>query len=73
MIQTETLSLRGNEFTRTWSDRKVMIERDGFLYQEAVDPAGLSRVYMEALDHPIAEPDLSDQELLAILLGGGGV
>lgn len=41
---------------RTYSDRGMMIERDGELYSEAVDPEGMGRVYTET-DIPINEPE----------------
>lgn len=71
MIKTETLVINGKECVRTWSDRNVMLERDGVLFNEAVDPAAAGRVYTEALDHPIIE-ELTAEEALDILLGGGG-
>ena len=37
---------------RTYSDRGMMIERDGVRYEEAVDPAELNRQYTET-DEPI--------------------
>lgn len=70
MIKTENVIINGREFIHTWSDRAVMIERDGALYDSAYDPVGTNRVYTEALDHPIIEPDLTPEETLAILLGG---
>ena len=73
MIKTETLVINGKECVRTWSDRNVMIERDGVFYNEAVDPAEAGRVYTEALDRPIEDPELTPEEALEILTGGGGV
>ena len=52
MIQTETITIRGKQFLRTWSDAGFMIERDGAQYSEAVDPAEFDRVYTET-DIPI--------------------
>jgi hypothetical protein len=37
---------------RTYSDAGYMIERDGVRYSEAIDPAELSRTYIET-DEPI--------------------
>lgn len=72
MIRTENVSIRGNVYERTWSDLSVMIERDGVLYEEAVNPVGSGRVYTEAIDHPIEETELTAEEALDILLGGDG-
>ena len=48
MIVTETIELNGTKFRRTYSDEGLMIERDGSLYSEAIDPIGFEdRVYTE--------------------------
>lgn len=49
MIQTEYFKTRsdGVVLVRTYSDRGMMIERDGVRYSEAIDPADLGRVYTE--------------------------
>lgn len=58
---------------RTYSDKGMMIERDGVRYSEAIDPAELGRVYTET-DEPIATEDISEVEQKAkaydILVGG---
>ena len=48
MIQTEDLIINNKVFVRTWSDANMMIERDGVLYEEAIDPADSGRVYTES-------------------------
>lgn len=58
MICTELLLIHGKEYIRSWSDAGMMIERDGARYEDAIDPAGLGRVYVET-DEPIPkEQDL---------------
>lgn len=54
MIITEYYRTRsdGVVLNRTYSDQGMMIERDGVRYSEAIDPAGLGRVYTET-DEPI--------------------
>lgn len=47
MIKTELIVVDGRQFRRTWSDAGFMIERDGAVYSEAVDPVEFDRVYME--------------------------
>ena len=49
MIVTEYYMTRedGVVLNRTYSDKGVMIERDGELYGEAIDPAELGREYTE--------------------------
>ena len=56
MIKTETLTINGVEFVRACSDSGLLIERDGVLYEEAIDPADSGRTYTES-DQPI-EQDL---------------
>ena len=53
MIVTEYFRTRsdGVVLNRTYSDKGMMIERDGVRYYEAVDPAELGRTYIET-DEP---------------------
>ena len=48
-IVTEYYKTRsdGVVLNRTYSDRGMMIERDGEPYEEAIDPAELNRQYVE--------------------------
>ena len=54
MIVTEYYRTRedGVVLNRTYSDKGMMIERDGMCYDEAIDPAELNRQYTET-DIPI--------------------
>lgn len=54
MIITEYYKTRGDGvvLNRTYSDKGMMIERDGVRYDEAIDPAELNRQYTET-DMPI--------------------
>ena len=52
MIKTELIVVDGFQLRRTWSDAGFMIERDGAMYSEAVDPAEFDRVYTET-DMPV--------------------
>ena len=52
MIKTELIVVDGFQLRRTWSDAGFMIERDGAVYSEAVDPAEFDRVYTET-DVPV--------------------
>lgn len=71
MIVTETLTIDGRQFVKTYSDSGYMVERNGVRYSEAVDPAEFGRVYAET-DEPIesTSEDLPAEEALAIILGG---
>ena len=47
MIKTELITVDNRQLRRTWSDAGFMIERDGAMYSEAVDPVEFDRVYTE--------------------------
>ena len=51
MIVTEFYRTRedGVRLVRTYSDAGKLIERDGVLYEEAIDPEDSGRVYVETL------------------------
>ena len=59
MIKTELIVVDGFQLRRTWSDAGFMIERDGAVYSEAVDPAEFDRVYTET-DIPVG-PESTDE------------
>lgn len=52
MIQIETITINDKQYTRVWSNEGFMIERDGVRYEEAIDPIGSDRTYIET-DEPI--------------------
>ena len=56
MIVKEKLTINGREFIRTYSDKGMMVEREGVQYSEAVDPAQFGREYTET-DVPIETED----------------
>lgn len=66
MIKTELIMVDGRQLRRTWSDVGFMIERDGAMYSEAVDPVEFDRVYMET--DTLVEPESADE----IISAGGG-
>ena len=47
MIKTELIMVDGRQLRRTWSDAGFMIERDGAVYSEAVDPIDSGHLYEE--------------------------
>lgn len=70
MIKTETITISGRDFIRTYSDSGYYIhggvpEGD---YAEAIDPAEFGRTYTET-DIPISG-DTTAEEVVDILLGG---
>lgn len=46
MIYTETVTIKGKKYKRTYSDTYT-IERDGVEYSDAIDPMNSDRVYTE--------------------------
>ena len=43
MIKTELITVDNRQLRRTWSDAGFMIERNGVMYSEAVDPVEFDR------------------------------
>ena len=68
MIKTELIMVDGRQLRRTWSDAGFMIERDGAVYSEAVDPVEFDRVYTET-ENPVESE--SEDEIVSV--GGGTV
>ena len=68
MIVTEYYMTRtdGVVLNRTYSDRGMMIERDGEKYEEAIDPEGSGRVYAET-DYLIPDEEATEADYLAAL------
>lgn len=50
MIKIEILVINDIIFTKTTSDQGYKIEREGVLYDEAIDPAYLNRSYTETTE-----------------------
>ncbi len=69
MIKTEFYLTRGDgvKLYRTYSTSGKMIERDGELYSEAIDPEGVNRTYTET---DIDGESISAEEALSIITGG---
>ena len=71
MIKTETYTIDGRDFVRTYSDKGMKIhggmpEAD---YDEAVDPSSLGRTYTET-DIPIEEEsEMSKEEAFDEIFG----
>lgn len=68
MIKTELIVVDERQLRRTWSDAGFMIERDGAVYSEAVDPAEFDRIYTET-EIPV-EPESEDK---IVSVGDGAV
>ena len=77
MTKSETITINGRAFVRTYSDANRMIQQDGteIVYTEAVDPIGSGRTYTET-DTPIEQTEddrvaqlEEDSAALKIILG----
>ena len=64
MIVKENLTIKGRAFVKTYSDKGMMVEREGVQYSEAIDPAEFDRQYTET-DIPIEveEDEVGEEEL----------
>lgn len=47
MLIIEEIKIGDKSFIKTYSDNNKMIEREGVLYAEAIDPIGFDRKYTE--------------------------
>ena len=63
MIKTELIMVDERQLRRTWSDAGFMIERDGAVYSEAVDPVEFDRAYTET-DIPMESE--SEDEIVSV-------
>lgn len=61
MIVTESMTINGKAFVRTFSDSGYMVERDGVRYGEAIDPAEFGRTYTET-DESIEADEMTETE-----------
>ena len=66
MIQIEIVTFGGKEYTRMWSDKNLMLTRDGALYGEAIDPIDSGRTYTES-DQLIPEAEATEADYLTAL------
>ena len=67
MIKTENITINGKNYTRTWSDENLMIERDGALYEEAIDPVDSSRTYVETEQEIISLSEAEEADYMEAL------
>ena len=67
MIKTQTITIGGQEYTRTYSEDNKCGVRDGISYSEAIDPAYLNRTYTEGDVMP--DEEISEEEAGRILMG----
>lgn len=69
MLITENIKVGTRECVHTYSDKGMLIERDGIRYEDAIDYAELERTYTET-DEPIPDRELTAEEALDIITGG---
>lgn len=66
MLYTERVTIRGREFDHTWSD-EFTIMRDGVEYDEAYDPIGSGREYVETENFRNSDDEATEADYLAAL------
>lgn len=67
MIKTESFTINGRAFTKTYSDANRYVVRDDIEYSEAIDPSEFNRQYTEGREIETSESDAS--EILDIITG----
>ena len=70
LIKTETYTINGVPFVRTYSDANRYVVRDGISYEEANDPASLGRTYTEG-DVIHDEDEVTYESVAADILESG--
>ena len=70
MIVAENMTINGKNFIRTYSNSGYKVERDGVLYDEAIDPAVVNRAYTESAE-PVETMSETEEKAAAfdILMG----
>lgn len=72
MIKSETITINGRTFVRTYSDANRMIRQDstGVVYAEAYDPADSGRTYSETDEEIPTEADSADYKTAFEIITG---
>lgn len=67
MIQQETINFNGRLLVRTYSDagKKIIQQETGWVYDEAVDPLDMHRVYTESEEDIEQSEDDGDGDISA--------
>lgn len=68
MIHTETITINGKQYKRTYSDL-YYIERDGVAYAEAIDPFNTDRTYTESAEQ-FTQEEIEDKFIPQIARAG---
>ena len=69
MIHTETVTIKGKQYRRVYSDTNMLL-RDGVEYSEAIDPIDSDREYTESGTLLVESDELTAEEALDIIVGG---
>ena len=64
MIITKKIIINNTEYFHTYSDLGYNIERDGELYEDAIDPIDSDRVYTEVVTE---DEEISNEELINLI------
>ena len=73
MIKSETITINGRTFVRTYSNANRMIRQDGTgaVYAEAYDPVGSGRTYTETEEEIPTVTDDEDYKIAFEIITGG--
>ncbi len=73
MIKSETITINGRAFVRTYSDANRMIKQDGTgaVYSEAYDPVDGGRTYTETEEEIATATDDADYKTAFEIITGG--
>ena len=69
MIQTETVTINGQQFEHVYSDANRQVCRGEQSWDEVYNPLNTGRTYTEGEEIP--DEEATAEEVLSILLGGG--
>lgn len=65
MIITEIITLNEKQFLYNYSDLGFQIERDGIIYDEAIDPIDSNRIYSEVENN---DPEITNDEFVSMII-----
>lgn len=64
MIITETIVINNTEYLHTYSDLGFKVERDGVIYDDAIDPIDSNRAYTEVEEEDV---EISTDEFITLI------
>jgi hypothetical protein len=64
MIITETITINNTDYIHTYSDLGYQVERDGIIYEDAIDPIDSGRTYTEVI---VEDEDITSDDFLKLI------